>query len=154
MLSNLDRQMPQPAHAKDRQPLSGLKLRLLYRSIDRHSGAKKRRRLRGRNGVWNSGGMSGRSLDVLGVAAIDGKPGDLLPRAKILIAFAAELALAASPVDPGHAHAVVHLQIAHAAANFHHAARYFMSWNQRNLRDPAKLLPVAFNNVQIRVAYA
>src|SRR5438270_586274 len=98
--------------------------------------------------------MAGRGLDVFGIAAIHGASSDLLLDAKVFMAFAAELTFAAGPMDPRHANAVARLEIAHSVADFRDAAGNFMARNQRYLGDPAELLPVAFDDVQIGMADA
>src|SRR5215831_3518385 len=144
--------MTKPADAENRQSLSWCDLRLLERAINRYPGAEQRSSVSRGNAAGNSGGVTGRGLDVLGKAAVYGAAGDLLPRAEVFKSSAAELAFTTGPMDPWDAHAVANLEVAHAAACFSHPARDLVSGDERNFCDPAKLLPIAFNDMQVRMA--
>src|SRR3954469_292460 len=98
--------------------------------------------------------MSGRRFDVFRVAAIHGYAGNFLLYAEILITFTAEFAFTAGPVNPGHADAVANFQVAYAWSNFSHFAGNLMPHDERQLGDTGELFPVAFSNVQIRMANA
>src|ERR1041385_3078462 len=144
--------MAEPADSENSQPLAGCEPRLLERAINRYPGAEQRSSFNGGDAVRNSGGVTGRGLDVLGKAAVNGAACDLLPGAEVFKTGAAELAFAACPVDPWNAHAVANLEFAHAAAGFGHAARDLVSGDEWNFCDPAELLPIAFDDVQVRMA--
>ena len=64
--------------------------------------------------------MACRRLHEFGIAAIDGDTSDLLPPAEVFISFAAELALAAGPVNPGYSDPIADLQILYRRAFFDH----------------------------------
>src|SRR5690349_15290704 len=98
--------MSESPDAENSQPLSALRLGLHNGAINGNSGTKQRRSLDGRNRVGNSRGVAGRGLDELRVTPVHGHTGNFLLHAEIFIAFAAELAFAARPVNPRHAHPV------------------------------------------------
>src|SRR6185312_9110296 len=120
MHTKLDRQMSEPADTEDSESLSTLRLSLHKGAIDRYACTKKRCGLLRWNRVRNLCGMSGRRFDVFRIAAIDGNAGNFLFYAEILIAFTAELAFAAGPVNPGHTDAVANFQFPHTRTNFSH----------------------------------
>src|SRR5450432_4032926 len=72
----------------------------------------------------------------------------------MLKAFAAELAFAAGPENPGNANAVADFEIAHSGADFRDSPGDLMSQDQRLFCDAGKLFPVTLGDMQVRVADA
>jgi len=85
--------------------------------MHRHTSAKQRRHFNRRKPVGNLQGVARRGFQKLCEATVHGHSGNLLPQTKVFIAFLAEGALAASPVNPGYAGAVTNLQIANGGAS-------------------------------------
>src|SRR5580704_2042053 len=151
---NLYRQVTQAADAKDRQTLAWLDFGVFQGTVDGDTCTEKRRCVDRGESVGNSRGMARGYLDELGVSAVDGDTGNLLFDAEILVAFTAEIAFAAGPVHPRHAHAVANFQMTDGRAFFHDAAGDFMPQDQRPLGDRDELRPIAIVHMQIQMANA
>jgi hypothetical protein len=125
-------------------------LGLLERAMNCYSGAKKRRRLLGRQGVRNPDHVTGGSLRKFRIAAIDRDAGDALFDAQILVAFAAELALSACPLHPRHADAFSYFDGRDRRTPRHHSSYNLVPENQRLLYDARQLRPIAVGHMQNR----
>jgi hypothetical protein len=123
-------------------------------SVDRDSGTEERRGGNAGESFWNLQGMTRGSLHELRVSAVHGDAGDLLFDAEILIAFAAELAFAASPMHPRNTYAVADLQVIDRGAFLYHATGDFVPEDQGFLRDRNELRPIPIRHMQVRVADA
>ena len=98
--------------------------------------------------------MTGGGADQFGKSSIYANASDLLPRAKIFVAFFARLAFPACPVDPGQADAISSFDSGGASADINDPAYDLVAENQRLLDDGSELRPVAVGDVQVRVANA
>ena len=107
--------VPQSSDAKNRQSLAARNLRLLECPKHRDARTEKGGCFNGGKTVWDFQSVARRRSCKFRVAAINGHAGDLLPNAKILVPFAAEFAIAATPVEPWHTDTVADLQIADPA---------------------------------------
>src|SRR5258708_8634488 len=126
---------------------------MLQRTINRNSRAEKRRRVDAGESVRNLQGMTRGSLHEFRVAAIYGYSSNLLFHAKILIAFAAELAFAAGPVHPRNAHVVAYFQVFDGGAFFHNTSGDFVPKDHGFLGDGHDLRPIATDPPQTSVAH-
>ena len=144
--------MSQSAQSKYCQALAARESRLFERAIHCDPGAKKRRRFERRKTSRDFYRVACGGFHEFRIAAIHRHSRNFLLDAEIFVSFSAELALAARPVNPGHADSLTQFQFSNRGALFGYASRDFMSENQRVLDDLRKLRPIAIGNVQIRVA--
>src|SRR5271155_3036203 len=152
--ADLHGELTEAADAKDRQTLARLDFGVLQGAIHRDAGAEKRRGVAGGKLRGNFQRVAGRSFDEFREAAVHGDAGDLLFDAEIFIAFAAEFAFAAAPVEPGDADAVADLQIFDGCAFSHDAAGNFGTEDQRFFDDAHQLRPIGIGQMQIGMAHA
>src|ERR1700722_19744148 len=96
--------------------------------------------------------MARRYFHEFGIPAINGDAGDLLPPAKVFVSFAAELALAAGPVNPRHSNPIADFKVFDRRTFFDHYSGDFVAENQWRLDDLRKLRPVSIHDVHIGMA--
>src|SRR5271169_2005614 len=117
--------MPQAANTKHRQTLPWLDFGVFQGAIDGNSRAKKRGGVGGGKSIGDFRGMARGNLDELRVSTVHGHAGNFLFGAKIFVAFAAEIAFAASPIHPGTADVVAYFQMIDGRTFFYDATRDF-----------------------------
>src|SRR5215469_3248 len=122
--------------------------------MHRHAGAKQRRHFNRRKPLGNLQGVARRGFQKLCEATVHGHSGNLLPQTKVFIAFLAECALTASPVNPGYAGAVTNLQIANGGASPDNAAGDLVAEDEGFLDNGSKLRPISIGQMQIGVTDA
>jgi hypothetical protein len=125
---------------------------LLQRPMGGCTGTKERRRLNRRKSFGNLYGVAGRHFEKLREAAIHGYTCNLLFHAKVFVAFQAERALPAGPVNPRYSDPVTNLKLVDGGAFLNNVANNLMSEDQGFLGNGSKLRPIPIGKVQIGVA--
>ena len=122
---NLHGDVSQSSDAENRQALAAGNICLL--ECPKHGDActEKGRCFNGGKTVWDFQSVARRRSCKFRVAAINGHSGDFLASAEILVPFAAEFAIAATPVEPWHTNTVADSQIARLRRLFQLHARQF-----------------------------
>ena len=91
-------------------------------------------------------------FDILGESPVHRASGDLLLNAHHLAPFFAELALPASPIQPGHAHSIAWLQIGDPVSCFLHFSNDLVTQDERGHGDGLHHLPIAVGQVRVGMA--
>ena len=125
---------------------------LLERPIGGYTGTKERRRLKRRKSCGNLYGVAGRHFEKLREAAVHSYTGYLLFQAKVFVAFHAERALPAGPVNPRYSDPLTNLELVDGGTFLNNVANNLMSEDQGFLSNRSQLRPIPIGKVQIGVA--